>query len=236
VNNELLEKIKSRGHWQILIRPTTFSEERIPTLHECQQLVEQYQVRLRGWYFPHLEPQAPQRRLDYIEQGATFRCINEIWRFYQSGQFVFFRSLDEDWLKESPGLLGRSEPPPEPGSVLDTLGILYQLSEAYEFATRLAQQGVFGDSLLLKVSLVGMNDRLLGSWNAREILAWGLERGYKCHAPELTWERTFDVGDLVARPQEHSFKHFLWVMDRFGFDAPDTIFKREQERFLERRS
>jgi hypothetical protein len=232
MSTQLLDKIKSRGYWHVLIRPTRFSEERIRALHDCQQLVEQYRVRHYGRYFPYLDFQALRRELDHIEHGVTLGFINEVWRFYQSGQFVFFSGLEEDWLKESPRLPARSSPSREPGSVLDILGILYRLSEVYEFATRLAQQGIFGDSLLLKVSMVGMSDRLLGSWDARQFIAWGLERDYKCHTSELPREKSFPVRDFIARSQEYSFEHFSWVMDRFGFVPSEAIFKCEQERFF----
>jgi len=223
VKAEFLEKIKGRGHWHIIIRPKVFVEERIPTLGGCQRIIEQNQIRFRGWSFPYLDSGSLQRKLDHIEHCCAFRFINETWRFYQSGQFVYFGGLVEDWLENDPT---------QSGSVLSILSVLYRLSEVYEFATRLAQQEVFGDSVVLKVNLVGMKDRLLWSQNPSELLAWGLERGYQCGVAELPRERTFEVGSLVAQSREHSFEHFSWVMDRFGFVPSDVIFKGEQAKFL----
>ena len=37
--DKLLEIIKSRGFWKVVIRPTKFSENRISSLDECTQII-----------------------------------------------------------------------------------------------------------------------------------------------------------------------------------------------------
>lgn len=226
----ILEDIKSRGYWRVVIRPVQFIEDRIPTLSECEKIVEHSQVRHRGWYFPHIEPERPNRFLDYIEVGTEFRgYVKEIWRFYQSGQFVFLSGLIEDWIDDAKDMGFQS------GMGLAVKSTLYHLIEVYEFAARLAQRGVFADRLLVGVDLVGTKGRRLFSWKATEIFEWGLERAYECSVPDLPRQTVFGTTDFIARSREYSRQHFMWIVERFGYEPQEAMVRREQERFFEGR-
>jgi hypothetical protein len=226
----ILEKIKSQGYWRVVIRPTQFVQDRIPTLAECERLIEYNQVKYRGWYFPHLESEHPGRFRDYIEVGTEFRSyVKEIWRFYQSGQFVFFSGLIEDWIGDA------KEMGFQPGTGLAVKSTLYRLTEVYEFAARLAEQGVLGDRLLVAADLVGTRGRRLFSWKAAESFEWGLERAYECNVSDLPHQTIFGTKDLIARSRERSRQHFMWIVERFGYELPEAMVRREQERFFEGR-
>lgn len=231
MSEEVLHKIKNRGYWHVVIRPMRFIKERIPTLRECTELVQQNQVRHGGWYFPHIEASGVQRRFDYIELASRVWGINEAWRFYQSGQFAYFRGLAEDWLEENL-LLSQPISDIEPGTLLEILPALHLLSEVYEFTTRLAQAGIFDDVLFLKVNLVGTQDRQLFFWPGQMRF---LSTTYVCRVPELPREATFKVTEFVAQSREYSLRHFLWVMEHFGFDASEDLFRRDQEKFFQGR-
>ena len=237
MSQDLLEEIKSRGYWHVVIRPEGFVEERIPTLAECQELVERNQVRCRGWYFPHFSVDHIHLGLDYVELAITFLgSINETWRFYQSGLFVLYRGLREDWISEDTWWPPQQKPNIEPGTRLDILSALYQLSEVYEFAARLAQVGIFDNRLLLAVNLVGTEGRQLFFWpSSKYDFPPLLLPPRECEIREIPREKTLDVADFVARSREYSFQHFLWLMERFGFDASPDIFEGDQEKLFERR-
>src|ERR1700690_2753896 len=142
MTNTLLEKIKSRGYWHIVIRPDAFINERIENLSACQELIQKYQIRYRGWYFPHFNDRDLIRGIDFIEMNTDFVNLQmESWRFYQSGQLAFFCCLQEDWQKES-RLTGHSWNI-KPGEYLNIIDALYQLAEVYEFTARLAQHGLY---------------------------------------------------------------------------------------------
>ena len=100
MSTEILEKIKTRGYWQIVIRPQKFLKERVLSLPNLVKSIEENKVSYRGWDFPHLTLHEMHRDLDYIQMSTIFLEINETWRFYQSGQFAFFRGLSEDWVEE----------------------------------------------------------------------------------------------------------------------------------------
>jgi hypothetical protein len=65
----VIEKIKSRGYWKVVIRSSIFLEDRIRELSLCKKLVRDNKVRLRGWDYPHYDREIePDSGLDYVEQ------------------------------------------------------------------------------------------------------------------------------------------------------------------------
>ena len=97
----LIEKIKSRGYWRINFQPLV-DQRKFKTLVECKNIVEFNSVQTRGWDFPCV----PRKKEDYMD---LIPCENyylgwidwahhiEFWHMYQSGQFLLYRSLCEDW-------------------------------------------------------------------------------------------------------------------------------------------
>src|ERR1035441_3490152 len=106
MNKPILDKIKSRGYWRINFEPLVY-EQKLKTLGECKDIIEKSQVELRGWNYPHF----PRRTGTDVglESGDKFYegwidWFNhiEFWRMYQSGQFLHYFAVREDW-SESDG-------------------------------------------------------------------------------------------------------------------------------------
>jgi hypothetical protein len=154
--SEVLSKIKIRGYWEVLIRPTKFVENRIENLGECKKIMHDLTVRLRGWPYPcYDDNNPPTAGIDYIEQSLEWQHHLEFWRYYQSGQFILFFSILEDWQDQAMRL------PLKPVEVLDILSILYSLTEIYEFASRLAAKELLGDSCRISITLHRTKNRQL---------------------------------------------------------------------------
>ena len=95
--NDLLEKIKSRGYWKVNIKPMKFKEDLINTPAECKEIIQEVQVRLRGWYYPYFSyNNPPTANLDYIEM-----CHE--WSLCSSNVDVRRRGRKRDGVAE-PGL------------------------------------------------------------------------------------------------------------------------------------
>ena len=229
--NELLKKIKSRGHWRVLMRPQKYIVERVATLAECETLIEKNQVQHRGWYFPHTDRSKTRNGLNYIELPTDMRGKHEVWRFYQSGQFVFWGALDEDWLEEDPFHDSSTPPKFNSGEILSVLSTLYRLSEIYEFASRLAQSGLFDDRLFLSITLFGTKDREMRFWVPDRSMGINC----LCDEPSLPREKTFQTVDFIPKARELALKHFLWIAERFQCGVPEHVFRRDQEKFFEGR-
>lgn len=228
----VLNKIKSRGYWQVIIRPTQFKEDRL-SLQECDQIVRECKVMLRGWDYPHINNRQPPRAggIDYVESLTDWYDHKELWRMYQSGQFVHLFGCREDWLGEEIPIFGRSRHSDvKPYSVLEIIMTLYSLTEIYEFASRLAQKNLFEGTAFLSVTLHGMENRKLIYFKQGRVLF----DDYICHIKELSREKNIAVDELLGRGHELALDHTLWILERFNwFSPPREVLKEDQRKLLE---
>jgi hypothetical protein len=229
---EILEKIKKRGYWKIIIHPQQFIKERIQSLGMCKQLILETKVSLRGWDFPHYDFQnEPISGLDYVEQATKFAGQVEFWRYYQSGQFVFFKGLKEDWLEED-GFLGGNRFGIEPLTSLEIINTLYLFTEIFEFAARLANKNILGDSCKIQITLQGAQHRKLMFFDPSR----SLFRDYICKIPEIPYEVMTTTLQLLSNSSEMALDGIVWLFQRFNWDEVNKdIFKKDQRKFLEKR-
>src|SRR6266508_5775344 len=95
--DQRLDRIHERGYWRVLIHPTVFDEHRIPSLSDCWRLIESAQVSLRGYLkYPTVDPQQRLDGKDWVQSGGEFTDGLELWRFFQSGQFVHHFSVSAE--------------------------------------------------------------------------------------------------------------------------------------------
>ena len=156
----LLEKIRSRGYWKVIIRPTTFVERRIGSFADLHPLLQKTYVKIPNWRweFPHLDNRTPLHKdSDWIGQESEWEQYLECWRFYQSGQFVSIKGFYEDWRDNS----GRRPPPSEwnPGRSLEVEDTLLQFNEIFEFAARLAFTEAGDAQMRLEISAHNIKGR-----------------------------------------------------------------------------
>lgn len=224
---QLIKKIKSRGYWRVVIRPSRFMQNRIPELGQCKKLIRDNAVRLRGWDYPHYDVTSePHLGLDYVEQFSDFLSHIEAWRLYQSGQFVHYKALWEDW-EDYPG--HQHIPPKE---YLSIIGTVYFLTEIYEFASRLGSKGVLGDSCEIQVTLSNTANRKLKTFDPHRPLF----AKYETTLDEVPHSASFMTADLMTRSAELSLEHAIWLFQRFNLDdVPAETFKEDQRRLLEKR-
>lgn len=233
--NNTVSKISSRGYWKVIMHSSEFKQDRIGNLAECQSLIEDCRVSLRGWDYPHFDPPLVSGQ-DYIWSKTDWEIYKEYWRFYRSGQFVHYFGCVEDWWKGSTldAELGARYGPRE---VLELIMALYRLTEIYEFASRLAQKEVFDGQMSLTIELRGMRGRRLICLSKPVFSAFGpyisQEEGFK-------FEATLLVQDLIARAAEHALEQSLRVFELFNWrDArlPENVsnLRDDQRKLLERR-
>lgn len=156
----LLEKIKSRGYWRVVIRPGQFVEKRIPEISSLYPIIQKTTVQLRGWDFPHVDPHTNLHiDVDWVGQESEWQEFLELWRFYQSGQFVDIAGIWEDWRDQSELRLGRHEM--EPGALLGIGDTLFRFTEIFEFAARLALTKAGDELMHIEVTVCGLAGRRL---------------------------------------------------------------------------
>jgi hypothetical protein len=101
-----LDKIKERGYWKVVIRPSSsYSSQRI-ALAELADVLQTCVVNTDnlGKYFPPVYPNQPPPTLrqNWLGQEHSLPQIPDItdWRLYTSGQFACYFSMREDWISQ----------------------------------------------------------------------------------------------------------------------------------------
>jgi len=92
--SEITDEIRSKGHWDVAIRPEPFIEDRVDYA-DLDEIMVRAVVRLRGWPVPYIDHrEEPLRGDDWIghDIGAEGGAHYEAWRFFTSGQFNRFSS------------------------------------------------------------------------------------------------------------------------------------------------
>lgn len=225
--SEILERIRSRGYWKVIIRPGTFIEDRVSNISDLHPLLQRISVQLRGWDFPHLDFNSPlQTDKDWIQQESEWEEYLELWRFYQSGQFVDFVGLDEDWRDNS--TLAHIPNGWKPGAFLDVEEIVFQFTEFFEFASRLALTEAGDEHMHIEITISALDGRTLR-----------FERGQRpfrqkktASISELPYKVDLSRTQLVVERRELALKPAVELFRRFGWDPSVEILRDIQERSL----
>jgi len=226
---EIVAKIKSQGFWEITIRPLKFNKTRIESLNECKLLIEENKVRLRGWDYPHISNKYGVRSgKDWVENLTDWSDKVEIWRMYQSGQFVHLFGCREDWWGEV-RIFWSKQTYTTPRYGLSLLSTLYTFTEIYEFAARLAKRNVFDDFLNISTTLHGMKARRLVTLDMNR----SLNDNHICDIDEISLSKTPTVEQVIGKSNEYAIDGTLAVFERFNWlNVPKQVLEEEQSKFL----
>lgn len=206
---QVLEKIRTRGHWRVIIRPTPFSERKIEGIQALLPTIEQARVRLRGWDYPHVQAEEVSIQLNFIEQATDWEHHVETWRFYQSGQFIHYAGFSEDWRNQS-GFWPASADW-KPGLRLGIGATIYQFTEAFEFAARLAETAAGDERMGVRIDTVGIAGRQFYVDNPRRLDA-GSDR--RTEMESFPFELQLSRAELLANPREYAFQGFVELFKR----------------------
>ena len=214
----LRETITSRGFWRVNFRPTTYRAN-ILTLNECRTLVEKNSVEKRGWDYPHVpsrqDANGGMELLNNCVQGwVDWSYFRELWRMYQSGQFIHLAAIRNDWSELDEFPPSRLRPGQE--NSLEILDALYEVSEMLEFLSRLANGGIYDGGAEVSISLVNTKGRSLTS-----------DRGpmsiRTTEAEAIQFDKVFSRAE-IALPRECAFDVVTYLFDRFGWNpAADQV-------------
>lgn len=202
--SEVIDRIKSRGYWSIVIRPTSFVENRLPTLESALALVQRCAVSIekRGWPFPQIELERNLIRGDkdeWVGQEMDWHIHVETWRMYKSAQFVYLGGFWSDWKDQS------LWPGPAQGWASESqwlyVGeVIIKLWEAHRFAAGMAVALPEFESFSIDAKLVGLKDRVLrlGMFGRGELDERILISNMLLHKETLSGERIIGGSDEIA--------------------------------------
>lgn len=219
--SELLEAIRSRGHWHVFVRPSVFVERRLPDISGLYRIVEQASVRLRAVDFPHLDRRnSPVINLDWVGQDTDRGQHRESWRLYRSGQFVDVCGFWDDWRDRS--VFSPPDKGWQPGRRLAIGDTLFRLTEIFEFAARLSMTPAGDESMHIEVRLKNLSGRVLYVDNPdRASDPWE----QKATIDEFPYVIDLARAELVGNPREQALRGVVELFKRFGWDGPSEVLR-----------
>lgn len=222
----LLDKIRSRGHWRAVIRPQVFVERRISQINELHPIIQKTSVQLRGWDFPHLDTHTKHHiDIDWIGQESEWEGYLEIWRFYQSGQFIDIAGMHEDWLDQRRSLPTAREDW-RPGLILGIGNALFRFTEIFEFAARLAITQAGEDIMHIEITVSGLEGRKLWVDSPSRM---PMRHNYEASITELPYQVELSRTELIATPRELALKPTIELFQRFGWEPSQDVLRDQQK-------
>lgn len=234
-NQEILEKIKSKGYWQINIRPLVYEKQLIESRTNVKEILKGSIVELRGWDYPHFRDSdgEPYPIENGVEKSIDWLNHIELWRMTQSGNFLHFLALREDWtnVTEYHNIWSRGDELKNK-SLLGILSTLYTFVEIYEFTKRLAKHSIFDAKVHVDIKLYGIFERLLFVDDSRR-LPFSFPRTAKISGP-WSWEKDHDILEILNDTPGLSLKAYLDLVELFGWENPPVdALKNDIQKFLE---
>ncbi len=210
--SEITDNIKSRGYWDVSIRPASFDEGRL-AYESLNELVRNAQVRFRGWPVPFTDDRMPLLGgSDWVGQDVDASVVAhyEAWRLWTSGQFAHLRSVSADWRAGSE----RTPTPEGFAGVIEVWKIVFYLNEMLEFAARLSLAVPGCDDLLVSASLHGLKNRglVVGQRDRREFV-----QPYPSRVARYTVEWACPRSRILAEPRQIAADAAREVLLRFGW-------------------
>jgi hypothetical protein len=224
----VVDKIRSKGYWDVAIRPLPYVDGRVD-YGRLDELLVSATVRLRGWPVPFVDAREQlQRGDDWIGQDIDAELVDhfEAWRFFASGQFNQLRSVSADWRtgSEAPSL------PAGFDRIIEVWEVLFYLTEVFELAARLALGPAGDERMAIDVALHGLEGRglVVGQRNRAPFL-----EPYRAAADTL--QRTVTVGreELVSASRQQAVTMAREFFLRFGW-KPTAELLSEHQQELER--
>jgi hypothetical protein len=233
LKTDLLNKIKSRGYWRINFQPRKLIPEKL-THSNCREVVQKSQVRLRGWDYPFFpnkndDEQGSAPSGEFFEAWIDWWNHIEYWRMYRSHQFIHYLALREDWLEKSDWSRALAQQI-SPGQVIGTGGTIWQMTEVFEFLSRLGRAEFYPSGAVVSISLENTSDRQLWVDDPQRMPFFTAK---KTGASRIEITREVDPSDFISQGVDIARSTILEFFDHFGWDqVSDANIRADQERFL----
>ena len=223
---DLLTEIRSRGHWQVVIRPQPF-KNRVTDSKELLQILEKSAVELGGWRFPFVPDRPGEltnglrlRDEESIRQQHRWEHHLEVWRFFRTGQFALTTSVAWDWRDQSGWWPVREGENWKANSAIGIGHIVQMLLQIFIFTDRLAESAAGDDKLDVEIVLAPTLGRELFSDFPRRML----RPGYKADIDRIRLPIEVSRNELLASTDELTADAANRVFREFGFaPAPNIL-------------
>ncbi len=228
MNPELITTIKSRGYWRINFQPLV-NETKL-NLVDTKNIIDKNSIKLRGWYYPYfpIDDSGLDVEVNFYRGWIDWAEHKEFWQMFQSGQFIQYLALREDWQEDGVHWGSKTINPGEKIEVISS--IFYQITEFFEFLSRLVQNNIYDEGVSVSISLNNTDKREL--WLSDPMRGSFMQK-YKTSAENITFSKIYTAENLLKNPHEESLVVILHFCERFGWHtAPIETIKNDQKKLL----
>lgn len=223
-----LEKI---GNIKVTFEPFLYKKDRIAS-KDIIDIIKKCSVSLRGWSFPYIPRQDNElsKQPYFIGDGIEFYINSdkfiELFRLYQSGQFLGNFALYEDTIGESNGNKIPS------GKYLDYISIIYKVTEIVLFIKNLINNtDIEGGILNLEINKT--KGRELQAIFSSNIISFG---NYICNIDKIIIEESFTKEKIIEDSLVISRELIKKIFNNFNWmDYSDQVINSHQENLINRK-
>jgi len=233
-----LKIIKSRGYWKIHLYPSTMDFLPIEPINKGKEIIKNTSVQLRGWDYPHFPKQSFEHQNIYvsgdkIEAWVDYDYHKEVWRLYNTGQFLHLFSLGEDWLMESHWSSGELKKIPS-GTVLSIEWSIFLITEIYYFIKNLIEAGLYKNEIILEMIIVGTKNRELTIFDPMRM---PFIENYKSASKEIIFpKKIYEIKEFEINYLDLAYEQIFYLFNQFNWDNPNkSAIREDQKRLIERR-
>jgi hypothetical protein len=221
---ELIDTIRSRGSWEIIIRPGRYAEERLTNVTELHEIVQRASVQMGGWDIPPVDSPTQARIGDrYVDQEIDWSNFLEFWRLTQSGQFFHLVGIYSDWRDRS--VWGVPEAGWQPGRELSVSEVLFRVTGAFELAARLSLTNAGDDPMHIDVGVKGIANRILAIDTGKRA---PFTRVRRANIAEYARAFSFERDQLTTDPRGLALTAALELFRRFDWDPSVELLRELQ--------
>jgi hypothetical protein len=236
-HEELLDEIKSRGHWRVEIRSTEFQDNRLPSRAAMEKLMSSAAVSLRGQSYPCYPAEQVTYNGKWLEGQCAWPYHKEHWRLYESGQWIHYMGLAGAWVPREQLFEGRLPlPTPRPGYLHIRGDILYTLTEILRFAIGLVQGGILDPAIFLSIQLHNAHGYMLYE-NFERIFFLSQEFINPSDRP-IELQKSVPAGQLPAVADQTALDMAVKVVEVFDWVPGEDgvrMLAEDQKKLVERR-
>ncbi len=150
---------------------------------------------------------------------------------YQSGQFINYRGLWEDWHDEEHPFLSSGSIIPKMVK-LGVLHTIYQITEIYEFLLGLMKEGIYREGLKLSIILCNTENRKLWLDGSPRVPFWEEKNTV---AQNIEFKKEYSGIEIIEDSSELAIVTILYFFERFDWIPSEDLIRKDQQDFLKRR-
>jgi hypothetical protein len=245
-SEDIKNKIKSKGYWRVVIRPSKefYRNDRF-NIESLAKVIENSYVSLRGWPYPYFDNNKIEiSGMDRIRSYCDFRNEIEYWEFTMSGQFSHIFAMNEDYIinpQEADKIKSRfiifnKDEVGKINKFLEVISTLYKITEIFKFAANLTQQKEYEEvnRFEIIIELYDVKNRMLFIWDPSRFLFFP----YICKIEnnKISFDDIYKKEELITNFASFALEKAIKIFQLFHWQIPNKqILEEDQRKLLERR-